>query len=111
VQALHPQGVQKEVQKCGFVRGSRGSRNPMVAPCRLRPATFVKSRDIVNGCLATSSIGASTGCSGGLAPELVGAARVEDWATGCPTVVCGGGSIRVSTRVLPWPRASCGRVD
>ena len=34
-----PPGVQEGVQKCGFVRGSRGARTPRVAPCQFRPAT------------------------------------------------------------------------
>ena len=42
VQALHPQGVQEGVQKCGFVRGSRLPRNPMVAPCQFLPATNIR---------------------------------------------------------------------
>jgi len=36
---LHPQGVQEWVQTWSCVRGSRGARNPMVAPCQFRPAT------------------------------------------------------------------------
>ena len=38
-------GVQKEVQKCCSLRGSRGSRNPMVAPCLFRPATNIGHAD------------------------------------------------------------------
>ena len=39
VQGLHAPGVQKGGQKCGFVRGSRWARNPVVAPFQFRPAT------------------------------------------------------------------------
>ena len=39
VPGLHPQGVQEGVQKSRFMRGSRGARNPMVAPCQFLPAT------------------------------------------------------------------------
>lgn len=48
VQAMHPQGVQEGVQKCGFVRGSRGARNPMFAPCQFRPATKLNVQ-LMNG--------------------------------------------------------------
>ena len=36
---LHPQGVQRGVQKWGFVRGSRGARNPKISASFCLPAT------------------------------------------------------------------------
>lgn len=49
VQAVHPRGVQEGVQTCGLVRGSRGACNPMVAPCRLLPATNEEGPGIFPG--------------------------------------------------------------
>jgi len=36
---LHTQGVQRGVQKCGFVRGSRCADNPVVVHSQGRPTT------------------------------------------------------------------------
>ena len=48
VQGLHSPGVQKAVQKCGSVRGSRWARNPVVAPFQFLPATKLNVQ-LMNG--------------------------------------------------------------
>ena len=52
MQGLHSRGVQEGVQTCGFVRGSRCARNPVVAPVQFRPATFLGQTPRFPGCLS-----------------------------------------------------------
>jgi hypothetical protein len=58
---LHTQGVQERVQHCGFVRGSRGACNPMVAPCQILPATNEEWSGMLPGPFFIGQ-GTSTGC-------------------------------------------------
>lgn len=68
VQGLHSPGVQKAVQKCGSVRGSRWARNPVVAPFQFLPRYYMKEPR-VNPWVLSCSSGESRQDLGGGSPR------------------------------------------